>query len=143
MLRLTASLFTLAFAFVASAQASAQIGEAAQKRIDLNNAQIASMEAKIKKNRDENALDSQRIANAKSIDSKINAAVALPQDNGRLADAKCKALDAIVGEVKGFTIKKPLDSHASDFKRRVRAAQDDIKKKTGLTCKQLDFLVDE
>lgn len=49
MLRLTASLFTLAFAFVASAQASAQIGEAAQKRIDLNNAQIASMEAKIKK----------------------------------------------------------------------------------------------
>lgn len=143
MIRSAAVALAVAFGFIASTPASASIGAAAQKRIATYNTQIAALQKQIDAKKAAIALDQQRIANAQSIDAKLKAAEALPQSNGQQADAKCKALDAVGAELASFKIKTPVDGHGAAFKKRIDAAKAGIQKQSTLTCKQLDFLIDD
>ena len=106
---------------------------AAQKKIEALNASIAQ--------------ENQRIANRNEIDGMIKGAEGMPVTNPAQGDAACKAFNAAgdkLQQVSKSGLKRPVDGHGAQFNARIKKGkQAVIKSSKGLTCKQLDFIVDD
>lgn len=133
-----ASAFGLFAATDASAKGAAPGG--AEARIAAAEKKIASFSKQITD-------EKQRIVNRDVVDVMIKVAEALPVTNVSEGDAACKAFNAAGDKLKELQksgLKRPVDGFGAQFNARIKAGkQKVVKSAKGLTCKQLDFIVDD